>query len=76
MPLCPYTVRLFVRLVVYLGFLWHYATKRKVAGSRPDKVNDFFFSIILILLAGLGPGFYSTSNRNEYQKHTNNVSGE
>jgi hypothetical protein len=24
----------------------------------------------------LGPGVYSASNRNEYQKHKNNVSGE
>jgi hypothetical protein len=24
----------------------------------------------------LGPGVYSVSNRNEYQKHKNNVSGE
>jgi hypothetical protein len=28
----------------------------------------------LIML--LGPGVYSASNRNEYQKHKNNVSGE
>jgi hypothetical protein len=26
--------------------------------------------------AALGPGVYSASNRNEYQKHRNNVSGE
>jgi hypothetical protein len=26
----------------------------------------------LILPAALGPGFYSASNRNEYQKHKNN----
>jgi hypothetical protein len=32
-------------------------------------VND------LILPAALGPGVYSASNRNEYQKHKNNVSG-
>jgi hypothetical protein len=32
--------------------------------------------IYLILPAGLGPGVYSASNRNEYQKHKNNVSGE
>jgi hypothetical protein len=31
----------------------------------------------LILPAALGPGVYSASNRNEYQKHkNNNVSGE
>jgi hypothetical protein len=34
-------------------------------GSRPDEVN---FSIYLILPAALGPGVYSTSNINEYQK--------
>jgi hypothetical protein len=34
------------------------------------------FSIYLILLATLGPGVYSASNRNEYQKQKNNVSGE
>jgi hypothetical protein len=28
------------------------------------------------LPAALGPGVYSASNRNEYQKHKNNVSGE
>jgi hypothetical protein len=30
----------------------------------------------LILLAALGPGVYSASNRNEYQKQKNNVSGK
>jgi hypothetical protein len=49
-------------------------TNRKVAGSIPDEVK---FKIYLILLAALGPGVYSASNRNEYQKHkNNNVSGE
>jgi hypothetical protein len=47
----------------------------KVAGSRPDEVNGFF-SIYLILPAALGPGVYSASNRNEYRKQRNNVSGE
>jgi hypothetical protein len=42
-------------------------------GSRPDEVN---FSIYLILPAALGPGVYSVSNRNEYQKQKNKVSGE
>jgi hypothetical protein len=57
--------------------LWlrHYATSRKVAGSRPDEVNAFF-SIYIILLAALDPGIYSASNRNEYQKQKNKVSGE
>jgi hypothetical protein len=44
-------------------------------GSRPDDVNEVF-SIYLILLAALGPGVYSASNRNQYQKQKNNVSGE
>jgi hypothetical protein len=63
----------------YLGhavacWLRHYATNRKVAGSMSDEVN---FKIYLILPAALGPGVYSASNRNEYQKHkNNNVSGE
>jgi hypothetical protein len=30
----------------------------------------------LILPVAPGPGVYSSSNRNEYQKHKNNVSGE
>jgi hypothetical protein len=51
------------------------ATSRKVVGSRPDEVNDFF-SICLILPAALGPRVYSASNRNEYQKQKNNVCGE
>jgi hypothetical protein len=50
-----------------------YATNRKVTGSIPDEN----FKIYLILLDALGPGVYSASNRNEYQKHKNNdVSGE
>jgi hypothetical protein len=47
--------------------LSHYATSRKVAGSRPDEVNEFF-PIYLSLPAALGSGVYSASNRNEYQK--------
>jgi hypothetical protein len=36
-----------------------------------------FFKIYLILPVALGPGIYSASSRNEYQKHkNNNVSGE
>jgi hypothetical protein len=45
-----------------------------VAGMRPDEVNEFF-SIYLILPVTLGPGVYSASNRNEYQKRKI-VSGE
>jgi hypothetical protein len=49
------------------------STNRKVAGSRPHEV---VFEIYLIFPAALGPGVYSASNRNEYQKQKNNVSGE
>jgi hypothetical protein len=38
--------------------------------------GKWFLSIYLILPAALGPGIYSVSNRNEYQKQENNVSGE
>jgi hypothetical protein len=62
---------IFLAIVFWAG---HYATNRKVVGSIPDEVN---FYIHLILPAALGPGVYSASNRNEYQKHkNNNVSGE
>jgi hypothetical protein len=55
-------------------WLRHKATRRKVAGSRPDQVK---FLIYLILPAVLGPEVYSASNINEYRKHEkNNVSGE
>jgi hypothetical protein len=46
---------------------------QEVTGSRPDEVNEFL-SIYLIFPAALGPGGYSASNRNEYQKQKNNVS--
>jgi hypothetical protein len=59
----------------YCATLLYYATSQKAAGSRPDEVNDFF-SNYLILLAALGHGVYSASNRNEYRKQKNNVSGE
>jgi hypothetical protein len=50
-------------------WLRHYAASRKVVGSRPDEGNEFFFQIIP---ASLGPGIYSTSDRNEYHKEKNN----
>jgi hypothetical protein len=55
--------------------LRHYATSWKVAGSRLDEVNEFFL-IYLIFPATLDPGVHSASNRREYQKQKNNVSGE
>jgi hypothetical protein len=38
--------------------------------------DEWIISIYLILPAALGPVVYSTSNRNEYQKQKNSVSGE
>jgi hypothetical protein len=55
-----------------VNFYYGLATGQKVIGSRPNEVS---FSIYLILQAILGPGVYSASNRNEYQKQKNNVSG-
>jgi hypothetical protein len=52
-----------------------YAKSQKVAGSCSDEVIEFF-SVYLILPAALGPGVYSASNKNEYQKQKNNVSGK
>jgi hypothetical protein len=54
-------------------WLRHYTTSRKVEDSRPDEV---IFSNYLTLLAALGPGVHSASNRNEHQKHKNCVSEE
>jgi hypothetical protein len=34
------------------------------------------FSDVIFHESALGPGVYSASNRNEYQKPKNNVSGE
>jgi hypothetical protein len=42
------------------------AINRKVAGSIHD---DVIVCVYLILPAALGPGVYSASNNNEYQKH-------
>jgi hypothetical protein len=53
----------------------HCSRSRKYVGSRPDELIGFF-TIYLILPTALGLGVYSASNRNEYQKQTNNVSGE
>jgi hypothetical protein len=47
--------------------LRRYATSLQVAGSSPDEVIEFF-SVYIIVPAALGPGLYSASNRNEYQK--------
>jgi hypothetical protein len=40
------------------------ATNRKVAGSRPDDVNELFFQFTKYFQLHYGPGVYSNSNRN------------
>jgi hypothetical protein len=51
-------------------------TGRKVEGSRPDEVNEFV-QFTSSFQPHYGPGVYSASGTNEYQKHiNNNVSGE
>jgi hypothetical protein len=57
------------------GWLRQYATSRKVAGSRHDELNEVF-SIYLILPTTLVPGVCPTSNRCEYQRQGEKVSGE
>jgi hypothetical protein len=54
------------RIGIVLFLYRHYATNRKVAGSIPDGVISKYN---LTLQGTLGPGVYSASNRNEYQKH-------
>jgi hypothetical protein len=60
-------------LGVFKSRLRHYATSRKVAGSIPDEVIGFFFSIYFSFQIHYGPGVDSTSNRNEYQESSSQV---
>jgi hypothetical protein len=52
-----------------------YVTSWKVVGSSPDEVIEFS-QCTKSFQQQYGPQVYSASNRNEYQKHNNNVSGE
>jgi hypothetical protein len=57
------------------GF-WHPLPKYVQPITYPWNKTDSMIEIF-IYLAALGPGVYSASNRDEYQKHkNNNVSGE
>jgi hypothetical protein len=49
---------------------------KQTGGGFESGWGHWIFSICAILPAALGPGVYSASNRNEYQKQKNNVSGE
>jgi hypothetical protein len=49
------------------------AERSLVRDAMRQKIVFFNY---LILLAELGPGVYSASNRNEYQKQKNKASGE
>jgi hypothetical protein len=65
-------------LYMYMMFVPH----RKYVYGCPQPVTGIalllymYMMFVPILLVALGPGVYSASNRNEYQKHKNNVSGE
>jgi hypothetical protein len=76
-----------VQQIAFLAFLTEYIGARgsvvvKALCYKPEghgfetRWREWFLSIYLILPAALGPGVYSASNKNEYQKHKNNVSGE
>jgi hypothetical protein len=56
-------------------FLWGYSGRDVKLTTKPDEINEFLFNLPL-LPAALGPGVHSASNRNEYLKQKNNVSGE
>jgi hypothetical protein len=75
------------RLVSFCAYIYIYmganrsivvkALCYKPEGCRFEtRWGEWFLSSYLILPAALGPGVYSPSKRNEYQKHNNNVSGE
>jgi hypothetical protein len=70
------TLFTFLKITVTVGTLVrHCATSRKVAGSSPDEMDFFFFSVYLILPAALWPGVDLASNRNEYQESSLGVKG-
>jgi hypothetical protein len=66
--------------VSYVGA--HGSVVVKAAWYKPEghvfesRWGEWIVSIYLIHLGALGPGVYSASNWNEYQKQKNNVSGE
>jgi len=55
-------------VVAVAQWLRHCATNRKVAGSIPAAVIEFFIEI-KSFRSHYGPGVDSSSNRNEYQEH-------
>jgi hypothetical protein len=65
-----------------ITFYWENVLVQYVLCYKPEgrgfetRWGELFLSIYLIIPVALGPGVYSASNRNEYQKHKNNVSGE
>jgi hypothetical protein len=49
--------------------------ERKSQVRLPDEVTEFFL-IYIIPPVALGSGVYSASNRDDYHKHKENVSGK
>jgi hypothetical protein len=68
-----------IYIIIYLfsATSWRVAVKAlryKLDGRRfESRWGEWLSWICLILLAALGPGLYSASNRNEYQKQKINV---
>jgi hypothetical protein len=65
----------FSRLFAISGSVMAKPLSYKSGGRGSDPIRRTF-SVYLILPAAAGPGVYSASNKNEYQKQENNVSGE
>jgi hypothetical protein len=55
--------------------LRQFATNRKVAGSIPDEIIEFFYSPNRSSII-MAPGIESASNRNEYQESSWGVKGD
>jgi hypothetical protein len=74
----------YIALIAFMAmnWIWYGSVMVKVPCYKPEgrgfetRWGEWFLSSSLILPVALGPGIYSAYNRNEYQKHKNNVSGE
>jgi hypothetical protein len=63
----PLLCSIAVVIVVSINIHKHYATNRKVVGSRSEEMNNLFL-IYQNIPTAPGAGVYSACNKNEYQK--------
>jgi hypothetical protein len=42
---------------------------RYMSVKKRDRIDDLVHAVVLLFFAALGPGLYSASNVNQYQKH-------